>query len=207
MPDAPADQPQTLGPPAVVVGVLAWVLPGLGYWVIGEKARALWAGGAILGLFLVCVLTAGVRVIDPPGYDAGRRVMLGRGEAAVWALSARPVPTLLQKPAYLGQALVGPVTFVGTAASLSAARHGRGETGGPFGERGSVERAVPVERTSAKLEAPAMLGTAVAGMLNLMVIVDSVTRRLRAGRLAGVAGAEVAGESEAQARHRAGASA
>ena len=207
VPDAPADQPQTLGPPAVVVGVLAWVLPGLGYWVIGERARALWAGGAILGLFLLCVLVAGVRVIDPPGYDAGRRVMLGRGEAAVWALSARPVPTLLQKPAYLGQALVGPVTFVGTAASLSAARYGRvvdEDDKQPFGQRGTLRRPVPIERTSAKLEAPAMLGTAVAGMLNLMVIVDSVVRRLRAGR---VAGAGVAGLSEAQARHNAGASA
>ena len=149
--------------PAALVVLAGWVLPGLGYWVIGERARALWAGGAILALFVGGLLVAGVRTLDPPGYVAGEAVMLRQDGGRVWALRARPLPTLLQKPAYLGQVLVGPAALAGTWGSLAAARAGVG-------------------RTSAKLEAPAALGTAIAGMLNLMAIVDAAARAGRPGR-------------------------
>ncbi|MCL2639895.1 MAG: hypothetical protein FWD53_03525 [Phycisphaerales bacterium] len=46
--------------------VLAWLVPGLGHLVLGEKARGLIFAATIHGLFAAGMLIAGVRAINPP---------------------------------------------------------------------------------------------------------------------------------------------
>src|SRR5687767_15980854 len=61
--------------PPPVVALVGWLVPGLGYWLIGERARALVVGGTIVGLFVLGLFLSGIRVIEVPGYDeAGMRV-------------------------------------------------------------------------------------------------------------------------------------
>ncbi len=49
------------------------LVPGLGYWLIGERKRAFTAGGGIILLFVMGILIAGIRVISLPGYEDGYR--------------------------------------------------------------------------------------------------------------------------------------
>lgn len=71
---------ETLQP---VAAVLALLLPGLGHWYLGERARARRIFFGVVGLFWFGVLVGGVDVID-------------RQEDPVW---------------FAGQALVGPMAF------------------------------------------------------------------------------------------------
>src|SRR5205814_996685 len=55
--------------PAPVVAIAGWLVPGAGYFLIGEKLRGIVIGFTILSLFIFGLLLAGVRVIDLPGFD------------------------------------------------------------------------------------------------------------------------------------------
>jgi len=143
-------------PGPIVVSIAGWALPGLGYFLIGEKARAITACLTILALFIFGLLIAGVRVIDVPGYNGvGQKKMAG----ASWSLTQQPLPTLMDKPWFIPQLLTGPVTIVSGYASLSVA-----ET---------------YQKPRAILADVGTLYTAVAGMLNLLVIIDSAHRAAR----------------------------
>lgn len=52
---------RTLNPRAAV---LAWILPGLGHAVIGQRARGLRIGVGVVGLFLAGILIGGLGVVD-----------------------------------------------------------------------------------------------------------------------------------------------
>ena len=60
-------QPEQEGPGPVgyVALVLAWVAPGLGHFVIGEKARGLILGGTVYLLFAAGLFVGGIRAINP----------------------------------------------------------------------------------------------------------------------------------------------
>lgn len=150
--------------PAPLVALCGWVLPGLGYVLVGEKARGLIAGGAILLTFLVGLLVGGIRVIDVPGYDAQGQAKLLRvsrqSDATVWALKADFKGEVFNKPWYIAQTLVGPVNAMATWGSLKAADNGY---------RMSTARVFDI----------GTLYTAVAGMLNLLIIVDATYRSTR----------------------------
>src|SRR3954451_3974220 len=61
--------------PAAVplVAITSWVLPGAGYFLIGQRARGVTVGVTIIVLFLLGLLIAGVRVMEVPGYDSSGR--------------------------------------------------------------------------------------------------------------------------------------
>jgi hypothetical protein len=63
-PHAPLDEGP--GPVGYVAVVLAWLVPGLGHMMIGQKARGLVFLVAIHGLFALGLLLAGIRAINPP---------------------------------------------------------------------------------------------------------------------------------------------
>ena len=42
--------------PAPLVALAGWVLPGLGHWLVGQRAKALYLGGLILGAFGIGLL-------------------------------------------------------------------------------------------------------------------------------------------------------
>lgn len=151
--------------PAPAVAAAGFLLPGLGYWLIGERVRAYAAGTAILALFLLGLLVGGIRVIDVPGYDdAGQPQMIdgaridantGRPERE-WLLRQRPFAALLNKPWIIPQVLAGPITIVSGFVSVNVADS--------------------VEKATARPPEIGTLFTAVAGMLNLIVLMDATYR-------------------------------
>ena len=51
----------------IVVGGLAWLVPGAGHWAIGEKRRAVVIGVVVIMTFLAGLYVGSVGVIDPVG--------------------------------------------------------------------------------------------------------------------------------------------
>lgn len=154
--DLAADRPYL---PAPLVALAGWILPGLGYVLIGQRARGLIAGITILATFVLGLLIGGVRVVDVPGYDAkGQQLILRLPNGQqVWALKYRFVGEVFNKPWYIAQTLVGPANIVATWGSLETARQG-------------------TPQATARIYDIGVLYTAVAGMLNLLVIIDAAYR-------------------------------
>jgi hypothetical protein len=159
-----------VSPPLAVLA--AWALPGLGYLLIGETARGLVTGITIITLFILGLLLAGIRVIDVPGYDRlggevrvdvmGRRMESTTRDpsyaAGSWAVTSRGFfAEIANKPWYVPQLLIGPICLVASKLSVEAAR-----SGVPMGH--------------ARLSEIGTLYTAVAGMLNLLIIIDAAHR-------------------------------
>ena len=163
--------------PAPLVAAAGWALPGLGYVLIGQKGRGIAIGITIVILFILGLLIGGVRVVDVPGYDdQGRRVVLdSRGNridrtsrpdlSGDWALTARPFAEIANKPWFVGQILAGPICLIAAHYSLDIAQ--------PAGPN-SMTSAVP--RTHSRIAEIGTLYTAIAGMLNLLAIIDSSYR-------------------------------
>ncbi|HRK30829.1 MAG TPA: hypothetical protein PLD59_07090, partial [Tepidisphaeraceae bacterium] len=127
-----------------LVAIAGWLLPGAGYFLIGQTARAVVVGAAVLTMFVAGILIAGIRVIDVPGYDnLGFEVRLRSaamvqapgqyaGQKLDWtdpgfyqgdrALTSRPLAEIVNKPWYVGQVLTGPVCLLASKLSLHAAQ-------------------------------------------------------------------------------------
>ena len=162
--------------PTPLIALAGWFVPGLGYVLAGQRTRGIIAGVTIITLFLSGVLIGGVRVIDVPGYgNTGLPVMIvvvnntsTRVDPPIpnidgsyngsWALTNRFYGEVINKPWYIAQILGGPMCVGFSGWSLSAARH-----------------AVP--RSHARLYEIGTLYTAVAGMLNLLTILDATSRK------------------------------
>ena len=146
--------------PVPLVALCGWLVPGLGYWLIGERARAMIAGVTILLTFTAGLLIGGIRVVDVPGYDANGQwknaILAGTGQP-VSALRAAPAAEVMNKPWYIAQTLVGPANWVATWGSIAA---------GQAGHRQSTARIFDI----------GTLYTAVAGMLNLLALIDAAHR-------------------------------
>jgi hypothetical protein len=182
--------------PAVVI--CAWIIPGGGYFLIGQRARAMTAGVAIIALFLSGIAVGGIRIMDPPGwgqygymtqlvqrFDRRRQQTADeytriepssaeesrdpseddRDQPSGSALIHQPMAELADKPWYVGQILCGPITLAASAVSISAAHPSAGSPG--------VETWPSSHSRSWEIGA---LYTAVAGMLNLLVIIDAAHR-------------------------------
>jgi hypothetical protein len=156
--------------PPPVVALVAWLVPGAGYWVIGQTARAVTVGATIVALFVLGIFLAGIRVIEVPGYDdAGlpvhvdhvgvrlRRTDPGYAQGNWVLTSGGLVAEIANKPWYIPQIVAGPITLATSALSVKAAQAG-------------------VSRVHARLMDVGVLYTAIAGMLNLLAIIDSAHR-------------------------------
>jgi hypothetical protein len=130
--------------PPPLVALAAWLLPGAGYWLIGQRVRALTVGVTILAVFTLGILISGIRVVQAPDLS-------GPGN---------PAQQILARPWFIGQVLIGPVGI--GAAYIS-----------------SELAASPTYRTieaKARLAEIGTLYTAVAGMLNLLTLIDASYR-------------------------------
>src|SRR5687767_1094388 len=135
-------------PPPTLVALAGWVVPGGGYFLIGQRTRGIVIGVTILVLFLMGILIAGVRVVDAPNLlDVSWRS---------WATR------ILQKPWFIGQVLTGPIGIVAAGVSHALGTEYRAATA-RLGEIGT-------------------LYTAVAGMLNLLAIIDCAHRAVNRGK-------------------------
>jgi hypothetical protein len=171
--------------PAPLIAVAGWLVPGAGYWLIGERARAAIAGVTIVALFILGLLVAGVRVIEVPGYDSqtGQQIRMMRGrrvayterlayESAGWALTnGGLLAEVLSKPWYVGQVLAGPLCLLSSAASVRTAQRSF-----ELSRSASDGAVIFSTRPHAPLEAVGVLYTAVAGMLNLLIMIDAAYR-------------------------------
>ena len=131
-------------PPPPLVALAGWLVPGSGYWLIGQRVRGLTIGITIIVLFVLGILIAGIRVVEAP--DMGGQT----------SFPSR----VLQKPWFLGQALTGPIGLASAYASNEAAHSQRFKN----------------VQAKARLAEIGTLYTAVAGMLNLLAIIDSAHR-------------------------------
>lgn len=158
-------EPSDWATPPVVAG-LSWLVPGLGYWLIGQRRRAMLAGLSIVLLFILGLLISGVRCIDVPGYGANGDLLYTRqagGQSKPLVLSA-PFKAVLDKPWYIPQIMAGPLTIGSSFWSVGVASV-RDSNGG---------QAYP--KATARMYDIGTLYTAIAGMLNLLVIIDAAHR-------------------------------
>ncbi len=137
--------------PWPVVALVCWVIPGAGYALFGQLARGLTIGISVLALFVMGMWIGGVRVVDPPP-------------------AYRPISRVVfERPWFLGQIFAGPVTLI-------AARIG---SGGEEGDRSSIQNSF--QPSHSRSNDIGTLYTAVAGMLNLLAIIDAAHRAAHRG--------------------------
>jgi hypothetical protein len=165
--------------PVPLVAVAAWLLPGAGYWLLGQRARALVVGVSILVLFVAGLLIGGIRVVEVPGYgDHGLPLVVqpadrngdhlaeadpSSGVTGPWVMTSHPMEEIRNKPWYIAQVLTGPVNLIASWGSIAASRVN--PAGAPIGYR-----------SHARTNELGVLYTAIAGMLNLLAIIDSASR-------------------------------
>jgi hypothetical protein len=178
----PVDSRKALIPPPPLVAIAGWLIPGLGYWLIGQKARGATIGVTILLMFVAGLLIGGVRTVDTTliesaeqkterarddAYrareveDQNRRVPDGEQQPPYRAPSL--LARTLQKPWFIGQAMAGPVAIATSYVGVT--------WGGPGGAPYSHARVYEI----------GVLYTAVAGMLNLMAVIDAAYRASNEG--------------------------
>ncbi len=168
IPSAPAPMPSPSGRPAApaahlppreperfepIAALFAVLLPGAGHYILGETRRALLIAAGVLGLFFGGIFIGGIDVID-------------RKEDRIW---------------FLGQALVGPVAF---GVDYLHQQHFKIRESVPGGERLRSPNPDENPRSRKSLGRMNELGTlfaAVAGMLNLIVIIDAAYHRRSGG--------------------------
>ena len=148
-------------PPPYLVGLAQWALPGLGYWLIGDRARGTTIGVAVVTLFVLGLLIGGVRVVEVPTFSrTGVRIPQQPTESSL-SYVLRDVGN---KPWSVPQVMAGPVAIAGGVASVWA-----GQTPEGANEARGAE-------SHARINEIAVLYTAVAGMLNVLAIIDSAYR-------------------------------
>ena len=139
----------TISPqPPPLVALAGWLLPGAGYWLIGQRVRAITVGVTILVVFILGILIGGIRVVQAPDLTAPGNMM----------------QRVLARPWFIGQVLTGPVGVGAAFLSDKAAE------------------AYPGIEAKARLAEIGTLYTAVAGMLNLLTIIDASYRAAGAER-------------------------
>jgi len=153
MQSQPNQHSQVEGPAPAIVAIAGWLVPGLGYWLMGQRTRALVVGATTLVLFLAGILIAGIRVIEVPGFDDSGKSIPVRTDQSIFGWTGNEIAN---KPWYVGQVLMGPVNLICSALSVSASNPALG-----------------YPKVKARLGEIGTLYTAVAGMLNLLAMIDS----------------------------------
>jgi hypothetical protein len=165
-----------------------------------QKARGLTVGISVIALFAMGILIGGIRVMDPPGWgDYGYMVQIvrrqvnddryevrrvdpitadqaadpradDRDQLVGSALANNPMAELSDKPWFVGQILCGPIALAASAVSIHAAR----PTAAAVAASDSPVQTVAISH--ARSWEIGTLYTAVAGMLNLLAMIDSAFR-------------------------------
>jgi hypothetical protein len=167
--DSARPPPNPLQP--VIAGIAAWLVPGLGYWLIGEKVRGAVVGVTVMTLFVTGLLIGGVRVLEVPTFDHNGRLLPDA------SLSAE----VRSKPWSIAQVMVGPIAIVGGAVSINASRPSDSMPLDPYPASNSLlgVHLPSGSESHSRVNEIAVLYTAVAGMLNLLAIIDTVHRAMQ----------------------------
>lgn len=143
-------QEETLQPVAAILAVL---LPGAGHAYLGETKRAMLIAAGVLGMFFGGLLVGGIGVVD-------------KRDNFIW---------------FLGQSLVGPIAFGVDAVHQNyfkvIDRHGprpaRPDEGRGEGGRPVIGGTPPYTRSLGRVNELGTLFATVAGMMNLICIIDA----------------------------------
>lgn len=141
-------------PPPPLVAAISYLIPGGGYWLTGERPRGLIVGITVLSLFVFGMLLGGVRAIEVPLFD----------EKGNYQDSANLVREIANKPWSALQVLCGPVAIAGGVLSIMAGEPGNGQTPA----LGALSHG--------RVNEIASLYMGVAGLLNLLAIIDAAHR-------------------------------
>ena len=170
-----ADSETNLKAPVPFVAIAGWILPGAGYWMIGQRTRALTVGIAVLAVYLGGLLIGGVRVIEVPGYnDRGEKIQVRVSRSTsptMWVMAVAPTQEIKAKPWCIAQVLAGPIGIASGAVSVWAAHPVDVTTAD-----GSTFSAPLADVSHTPVNEAGTLYTAVAGMLNLLAIIDASHR-------------------------------
>jgi hypothetical protein len=131
-------------PSPPLVALAGWLLPGSGYWLIGQRTRGTVIGITIITLFVLGIFIAGIRVVEAPDMSA----------------SGTMTSRILQRPWFPVQALAGPMGLASAYLAKVAA------TSVQYHDIQSKSRIAEI----------GTLYTAIAGMLNLLSIMDCAYR-------------------------------
>ena len=150
----PADAKWLRSP--ALVALAGWLVPGAGYWMVEQRVRGSVIGLTIILLFVAGLFIGGIRVLEVPMYDD----------------NGRKIPTSLVrevrlKPWSIAQIMTGPVSIIAGACSI-AASESAGFSESPAGAKSHV-----------RINEIGTLYTAVAGMLNLLAMIDASSRAAR----------------------------
>ena len=175
-----AEQTKVAHLPPPLIALAGWLVPGWGYWLIGERGRAAISSITIVLLYMLGLFIAGVRVIEVPGYDdqTGAQLRMIQSQHILPRDSRYPnagsallnggfISELANKPWFVGQVLTGPISIASAAISIDLAKKG---VATDYRDQSLYPR------PHAPLETVGTLYTAIAGMLNLLVIIDATYR-------------------------------
>jgi hypothetical protein len=137
-----ADAVDNFSPP--LVALAGWLVPGAGYWLIGQKQRAITVGVTIVAVFIVGIFISGIRVVEAPDMNSAGNLL----------------QKILTRPWFIGQVLNGPMGIAAAWISDQLAQS-------------TQYKAIEAK---ARLAEIGTLYTAVAGMLNLLTIIDASHR-------------------------------
>ncbi len=152
----------------VLAVLLGWLLPGLGHVLIGKAARGVILGVTILMIYLGGIFIGGIGVIDsqsPEAEDGGKRPL------ALW---------------FLGQALIAPSLGLNIynhhlqevyRDEVLSEEYSENDAWYPFVDTAKA----PYEPSFSKTHEQGLLYTSLAGLLNLLVLIDLVFLEHRAG--------------------------
>ncbi|HZL34154.1 MAG TPA: DUF6677 family protein [Tepidisphaeraceae bacterium] len=176
-----------------LIALAGWLVPGAGYLLLGQRARGLTVGITIIVLFFLGLLVGGVRALDVPGYGPHGKPLVagwvGAGpdkegnktwEPAIkdtppaddwrlegWVLTTHPFEEIRAKPWSIAQVMIGPIDLFCDWWSVRVS-----QPSNPL-----VPHSPPIAaRSHSRLNELGVLYTAVAGMLNLLAIIDSSHR-------------------------------
>jgi hypothetical protein len=142
-----------------LVALAGWIVPGAGYVLLGHRARGITIGITVIALFLAGLLIGGIKVIDPPEFPTNANV----------------VSQVLQKPWFIGQVLNGPMgiatAYLGKTMRVTF----------PDPDHSEITQTTLLPSSHARSWEVGTLYTAVAGMLNLLAIIDSSYRAGESG--------------------------
>jgi len=181
--------------PAPLMAICGWLLPGAGYFLIGQIGRALGIGITIILLFVAGLLIGGVREIEVPGFnvDTGEKQMVTLVDPVThralldsqnrpqtgWALEVSALGEIRDKPWSVPQVLAGPIAIASGVWSVhNAAADGQTMQIDPATGKLDVKTGkAPLGAIShARVNEIGSLYLSVAGLLNLMAIIDSTWR-------------------------------
>ena len=151
-----------------VVAIASWLVPGMGYLLIGQRTRSLTVGISIIALFLAGLLIGGVRVLDVPGFNSFGQPIVVVGDKTrdrISIMVVNPWQEIKAKPWSMAQIMAGPISIFGGGASILAAQ--------PATTNGYTAIA---EVSHTPVNEAGTLYTSVAGMLNLLAIIDAAYR-------------------------------